>query len=70
MQSRARRCLTNNPGPGLCQGRNREERFCLNDQNLQGNTQATNVSFVMQNFLYFLSQHFASLVLLFVYIIR
>ena len=29
MQYRLRKCLTNNPGPGLCQGRRQEERLCI-----------------------------------------
>ena len=29
LQYRMRNCLTNNPGPGLCQGRSREERLCI-----------------------------------------
>lgn len=31
IQYRRRRCLTNNPGPGLCQGRSQEERVCVTD---------------------------------------
>jgi len=31
IQYRRRRCLTNNPGPGLCQGRSQEERVCIAD---------------------------------------
>ena len=35
LQYRARKCSTDSPGPGLCQGRSREERLCLD--NVEGN---------------------------------